>query len=81
LENPSECGISLSDALHSRVRRLLDREKKMFEGRGPSVSIRLEVRSSFFPTDVSINVIFSGRVIAHGVAKSPHKIFEHLRVR
>ncbi|KAF9076540.1 hypothetical protein BDP27DRAFT_802711 [Rhodocollybia butyracea] len=42
MENPSECGISLSDALHSRVRRLLDRDKTVFEGRGPSVSIRLE---------------------------------------
>ncbi|KAJ3878912.1 hypothetical protein F5051DRAFT_427781 [Lentinula edodes] len=42
MENPSECGISLSDALHSRVRRLLDREQTVFEGRGPSVSIRLE---------------------------------------
>lgn len=44
MENPSECGISLSDALHSRVRRLLNREQTVFEGRGPSVSIRLEVR-------------------------------------
>jgi len=42
MENPSECGISLSDALHSRVRRLLNREQTVFEGRGPSVSIRLE---------------------------------------
>ncbi|KAJ3720944.1 hypothetical protein EV361DRAFT_797233 [Lentinula raphanica] len=42
MENPTECGISLSDALHSRVRRLVDREQLVFEGRGPSVSIRLE---------------------------------------
>ncbi|KIK61592.1 hypothetical protein GYMLUDRAFT_199049 [Collybiopsis luxurians FD-317 M1] len=42
MDNPSECGISLSDALHSRVRRLMDREQTVFEGRGPSVSIRLE---------------------------------------
>jgi hypothetical protein len=46
VENPSECGIPLSDALHSRVRRLLKRDETAFEGRGPSVSIRLEV--SFF---------------------------------
>ena len=38
------CGIPLSDALHSRVRRLLDRDDPVFEGRGPSVSIRLEVQ-------------------------------------
>ncbi|KAJ7431967.1 hypothetical protein FB451DRAFT_1483487 [Mycena latifolia] len=42
MENPSECGIPLSDALHSRVRRLLKRDEPVFEGRGPSVSIRLE---------------------------------------
>ncbi|KAG7093762.1 hypothetical protein E1B28_007411 [Marasmius oreades] len=41
-ENPTECGISLADALHSRVRRLVGREDTVFEGRGPSVSIRLE---------------------------------------
>ncbi|KAK7056230.1 hypothetical protein VNI00_002782 [Paramarasmius palmivorus] len=40
--NPSECGISLTDALHSRVRRLENRDETVFEGRGPSVSIRLE---------------------------------------
>ncbi|KAF7294488.1 hypothetical protein MKEN_01441300 [Mycena kentingensis (nom. inval.)] len=42
VENPSECGIPLADALHSRVRRLLKRDETVFEGRGPSVSIRLE---------------------------------------
>lgn len=42
-EGPQECGISLSDALHSRVRRLLYRDEPVFQGRGPSVSIRLEV--------------------------------------
>ncbi|KAF7430533.1 hypothetical protein PC9H_006241 [Pleurotus ostreatus] len=36
------CGISLSDALHSRVRKLRGRDETVFEGRGPSVSIRLE---------------------------------------
>lgn len=39
---PEECGISLTDALHSRVKRLRDRDLPVFEGRGPSVSIRLE---------------------------------------
>ncbi|KAL0059086.1 hypothetical protein AAF712_014217 [Marasmius tenuissimus] len=42
VNNPTECGISLADALHSRVRRLVGREETVFEGRGPSVSIRLE---------------------------------------
>ncbi|KAF4570015.1 hypothetical protein EYR40_009000 [Pleurotus pulmonarius] len=36
------CGISLSDALHCRVRKLRGRDETVFEGRGPSVSIRLE---------------------------------------
>jgi hypothetical protein len=43
MDNPSEYGIPLIDALHSRTKRLVDREKPVFEGRGPSVSIRLEV--------------------------------------
>ncbi|KAJ7253215.1 hypothetical protein C8J57DRAFT_1722578 [Mycena rebaudengoi] len=42
MKNPSECGIPLSDALRSRVRRLLKRDETVFEGRGPSVTIRLE---------------------------------------
>ncbi|KAK2463662.1 hypothetical protein APHAL10511_004413 [Amanita phalloides] len=42
MEGPDECGIPLIDALYSRTRRLLDHDKEVFEGRGPSVSIRLE---------------------------------------
>ncbi|KAF8631914.1 hypothetical protein AX15_002171 [Amanita polypyramis BW_CC] len=42
MEGPEECGIPLIDALHSRTRRLQDHDKEVFEGRGPSVSIRLE---------------------------------------
>ncbi|KAF7308695.1 hypothetical protein HMN09_00719000 [Mycena chlorophos] len=42
VESPSECGIPLADALHSRVKRLLKRDETVFQGRGPSVSIRLE---------------------------------------
>ncbi|TFK39968.1 hypothetical protein BDQ12DRAFT_698016 [Crucibulum laeve] len=37
-----ECGILLSDALRARVKTLKDRDQTVFEGRGPSVSIRLE---------------------------------------
>ncbi|KZP26607.1 hypothetical protein FIBSPDRAFT_909149 [Athelia psychrophila] len=40
--SPSELGIPLDDALKSRTRRLVDRDAKVFEGCGPSVSIRLE---------------------------------------
>ena len=45
VEHPNEWGIALDDALSSRTRRLLDKDALMFEGCGPSVSIRLEVRS------------------------------------
>jgi hypothetical protein len=43
VEHSGQCGISLHDALHSRVKNLVNREQVVFEGRGPSVSIRLEV--------------------------------------
>jgi len=42
VEHSDQYGISLHDALHSRVKNLLNRERVVFEGRGPSVSIRLE---------------------------------------
>ncbi|KAG7443628.1 uncharacterized protein BT62DRAFT_878195, partial [Guyanagaster necrorhizus] len=42
VQDPSECGLPLSDALHSRVRRLIDRDEPMFKDRGPSVSVRIE---------------------------------------
>jgi hypothetical protein len=45
VEHPTEWGITLDDALKSRTKRLLDKDALMFEGCGPSVSIRLEVRS------------------------------------
>ncbi|KIJ91982.1 hypothetical protein K443DRAFT_685536 [Laccaria amethystina LaAM-08-1] len=42
IDHPSEFGILLSDALHSRFNRLHNRDQLVFEGRGPSISIRLE---------------------------------------
>ncbi|KAF9462936.1 hypothetical protein BDZ94DRAFT_1282779 [Collybia nuda] len=42
MENPTECGIPLIDALHSRVKHLRGREELVFEGRGPSISVRLQ---------------------------------------
>ena len=42
-DDPANHGISLSDALHSRVRHLIGREEQVFQRRGPSVTIRLEV--------------------------------------
>ena len=43
VEQPSECGILLADAMHTRVKRLVNRDETVFEGRGPSVSVRIEV--------------------------------------
>jgi hypothetical protein len=40
--SPEEHGIHLVDALHCRTRRLLGRDETVFDGRGPSVSIRVE---------------------------------------
>jgi len=37
-----EVGIPLDDAIKCRTKRLLDKDALMFEGCGPSVSIRLE---------------------------------------
>jgi len=41
-DHPTQCGILLKDALQSRTKKLRDRDQVVFEGRGPSVSIRLE---------------------------------------
>ena len=46
---PQQYGISLRDALHSRTKKLRDRNQVVLEGRGPSISIRLEVS----PLDLS----------------------------
>lgn len=48
MTGPEECGISLADALHSRVNRLQNRDYPVFRGRGPSVSIRLQVSFYFY---------------------------------
>ncbi|RPD64280.1 hypothetical protein L226DRAFT_544881 [Lentinus tigrinus ALCF2SS1-7] len=39
--HPAGCGIMLKDAIASKFSTLIDRDDSMFEGRGPSVSIRL----------------------------------------
>ncbi|KAI0658025.1 hypothetical protein C8Q70DRAFT_255596 [Cubamyces menziesii] len=41
--SPEALGISLKEAFCSRFMKLVDRDDPMFEGRGPSVSIRLNV--------------------------------------
>jgi hypothetical protein len=51
-EHSQQYGILLKDALHFRTKKLRDRDQVVFEGRGPSVSIRLEVRITF-PSNLS----------------------------
>lgn len=81
VENPSECGIPLSDALHSRVKRLLKRDETVFEGRGPSVSIRLEVFASSLRWNTGLMSVPppSGLAIASGVDKFLPKTSAALR--
>jgi hypothetical protein len=56
-ENPAEDGIALNDALRSRVRRLTNRDEPVFEGRGPSVSIRLEVSCFVFILILTVDLM------------------------
>ena len=48
-EHAQQYGIPLKDALHFRTKKLRDRDQVVFEGRGPSVSIRLEVSIPLHP--------------------------------
>ena len=78
VEHSGQCGIPLHDALHSRVKNLVNREQVVFEGRGPSVSIRLEVSQYIAPVFFFFNCLtllfFSGRVIDSGADKSQQRI-------
>ena len=77
VKHSGQCGISLHDALHSRVKNLVNREQ-VFEGRGPSVSIRLEVSQYtapvFFFHRLTSFFSFSGRVIDSGADRSQQRI-------
>lgn len=44
-QNPNEEGIHLGDALHGRFARLVARDAIMFQERGTSISIRINVSS------------------------------------
>lgn len=48
MQHPEGCGISCKDAVNSRFSRLLGRDDSMFQNRGPSVSIRINVRALLF---------------------------------
>lgn len=71
-ERSQQYGIRLEDALHLRTRKLRDRDQVVFEGRGPSVSIRLEVRFLFTADSDTTNVAspISGPDTGSGLARS-----------
>ena len=62
-----QCGISLHDALHSRVKNLVNRERVAFQGRRPSVSIRLEV--SLYPAPIFFHRLTSFFYFIFSVAR------------
>ena len=43
MQKPDEEGILLRDAMHARFARLVGRDEPMFQERGPSISVRLNV--------------------------------------
>lgn len=46
-QHPEGCGINCKDAMNSKFSRLIDRDDSMFINRGPSVSIRINVRGLY----------------------------------
>ena len=43
MQNPDETGIPLKDAMHGRFARLVSCDEPMFQERGPSISVRINV--------------------------------------
>jgi len=43
MQKPDEEGIPLNDAMHSRSARLILRDEPIFQERGPSISVRINV--------------------------------------
>ena len=43
MQKPDEEGIPLKDAMHGRFARLVQRDDPMFQERGPSISVRINV--------------------------------------
>jgi hypothetical protein len=43
MQKPDEEGIPLRDAMHGRFARLVSRDEPMFQERGPSISVRINV--------------------------------------
>jgi len=76
MQKPDEAGIPLKDAMHGRFARLVQRDEPMFQERGPSISIRINVgitpHDNFCCATLMdvLTTFHSGLVINPGVAKS-----------
>jgi hypothetical protein len=46
MQDPEGCGINCRDAVNSKFSRLVGRDELMFQNRGPSVSVRINVRNA-----------------------------------
>lgn len=80
VEHPSEWGIPLDDAIKCRTKRLLEKDALMFEGCGPSVSIRLEVRLHISFEELGWNCNTSSGRAQHGVDRFLPRISGVLQV-
>ena len=57
MQKPDEAGIPLEDAMHGRFARLFSRDERMFQERGPSVSVRINV--SLAPHSSAVSMYWS----------------------
>ena len=88
MHKPDEEGIPLRDAMHGRFARLMGRDEPMFQERGPSISVRINV--SLAPHSFVVphicqcigpdGVQISGRATKRGAARYPPGISATLLV-
>ena len=81
MSKPDELGIPLRDALHGRFAKLVARDEPMFQERGPSISVRLNVSLTLrsfavppcqtYPYPYLMLYKTSGQVINPGVVRFP----------
>jgi len=57
MQKPDEAGIPLKDAMTGRFARLVSRDERMFQERGPSVSVRVNV--SLAPHSFAVSMYWS----------------------
>ena len=86
MSKPDEAGIPLRDALHGRFAKLVGRDEPMFQERGPSISVRLNVSYAqlccitcqIYPYPYLMLYKTSGQVINRGVVRFLQEIFATL---